>query len=72
MNSSKVVYMMLAIVVGGAGPKQGGCFQDFLKQEVSRKGHRDVLVPCPENTPLVPHRLVPVDDVIPPNTAEPP
>jgi hypothetical protein len=23
-----------------------------LKQEVSRKGHRDVLVPCPENTAL--------------------
>jgi hypothetical protein len=35
-----------------AGAEQGGCFQDFLKQEVSRKGHRDVLVPCPENTPL--------------------
>jgi hypothetical protein len=35
-----------------AGAEQGGCFQGFLKQEVSRKGHRDVLVPCPENTPL--------------------
>jgi hypothetical protein len=49
--------------VARAGSEQGICFRDLLKQEVSRRGHMDVFMPCPGNRSLAPdRRLKPKDN----------
>jgi len=39
-----------------ACPVQGVTFQGLLKQDVSRRGHMDVFMPCPGRWPLGPGR----------------